>query len=123
LLEVCDRCGGSVKVIAYIEDQNVIDRILAHLREKQQHHRTLSHLVPPSRAPLSHYLFSQDANLESQISKDATEERLVRKTACYRAGVQKFLLCDHLSEQLLWAIGGYFEHFSSSVSRISKDIS
>jgi hypothetical protein len=51
LLEVCDRCAGSVKVIAYIEDQNVIDRILAHLREKQQGRPTLSHLVPPSRAP------------------------------------------------------------------------
>jgi hypothetical protein len=51
LLEVCDRCGGSVKVIAYIEDQNVIDRILAHLREKQQGRPTLSRLVPPSRAP------------------------------------------------------------------------
>lgn len=33
-IEVCGRCGGSVKVIACIEDQDIIDRILAHLREK-----------------------------------------------------------------------------------------
>jgi hypothetical protein len=32
-IEVCSRCGGSVRVIACIEDQDVIDRILAHLRE------------------------------------------------------------------------------------------
>ena len=50
-IEVCDRCGGSVKVIACIEDQNVIDSILAHLREKEQDSPTLSHLLPPSRAP------------------------------------------------------------------------
>ena len=35
-IEVCDRCGGSVKVIACIEDQDVIDSILVHLREKEQ---------------------------------------------------------------------------------------
>ena len=35
-MEVCGRCGGSVKVIACIEDQDIIDRILAHLREKEQ---------------------------------------------------------------------------------------
>jgi hypothetical protein len=31
-IEVCGHCGGSVKVIACIEDQDIIDRILAHLR-------------------------------------------------------------------------------------------
>ncbi len=49
-IEVCGHCGGSVKVIACIEDQDVIGRILAHLREKEQGRPTLSHLVPPSRA-------------------------------------------------------------------------
>jgi hypothetical protein len=51
-IEVCDRCGGSVKVIACIDDQDVIDSILAHLREKEQGRPTPSYLVPPSRAPL-----------------------------------------------------------------------
>jgi len=50
-IEVCGHCGGSVKVIAYIEDQNVIDRILTHLREREQGRPTLSHLLPLSRAP------------------------------------------------------------------------
>jgi hypothetical protein len=45
------------KRIACIEDQDVIDRILAHLREKEQGRSTLSHLAPPSRAPPGHYLF------------------------------------------------------------------
>ena len=35
-IEACGRCGGSLKVIACIEDQDIIDRILAHLREKEQ---------------------------------------------------------------------------------------
>ena len=35
-IEVCSRCGGSARVIACIEDQDVIDKILAHLREKEQ---------------------------------------------------------------------------------------
>ena len=49
--DVCDRFGGSVKVVACIEDQDVIDRILAHLREKEQGRPTLSHLARHSRAP------------------------------------------------------------------------
>lgn len=35
-VESCPRCGGPVKVIACIEDQTVIDKILAHLRDKDQ---------------------------------------------------------------------------------------
>jgi hypothetical protein len=50
-IEVCSRCGGAVKVIACIEDQDVIDRILAHLRDREQGTPTLPHLAPPTRAP------------------------------------------------------------------------
>ena len=50
-IEVCGRCGGSVKVIACIEDQDVIDTILAHLRDKEQGTPTLPHLAPTTRAP------------------------------------------------------------------------
>ena len=50
-IEVCGRCGGSLKVIACIEDQDIIDRILAHLREKEQEAPALPLLVPPTRAP------------------------------------------------------------------------
>ena len=54
--EVCSRCGGSVKVIVEasnrcIEDQDVINRILAHLRDEEQGTPTLPHLAPPTRAP------------------------------------------------------------------------
>jgi len=44
------RCGGSVKVIACIEDQDIIDRILAHLRKKEQDIPALPLLAPLSRA-------------------------------------------------------------------------
>ena len=33
------------------EDQDIIDKILAHLRNKEQDTPTLPHLVPPTRAP------------------------------------------------------------------------
>lgn len=50
-IEVCGRCGGSAKVIACIEDQDIIDRILANLREKEQEAPARPLLVPPTRAP------------------------------------------------------------------------
>ena len=50
-IEVCGRCGRSVRVIACIEDQDVIDRILTHLRQKEQETPTRPLLVPPTRAP------------------------------------------------------------------------
>ena len=50
-IEVCDRCGGAVKVIACIEDQDTIGQILVHLRRKEQETPVLPHLAPPTRAP------------------------------------------------------------------------
>ncbi|MEH6593752.1 MAG: hypothetical protein V7746_26020 [Halioglobus sp.] len=50
-IEVCGRCGGSARVIACIEDQDIIDRILAHLRDQEQGTPTLLHLAPLTRAP------------------------------------------------------------------------
>ena len=50
-IEVCSRCGGSVRVTACIEDQDVIDRILAHLRDQEQGTPTQPVLAPPARAP------------------------------------------------------------------------
>ena len=56
-IEGCSRCGVSARVIACIEDQDVIDRILAHLRQKEQDTPTLPHLAPPSRDRPRHCLF------------------------------------------------------------------
>ena len=63
-IEVCGRCGGLLKVIVgapnrCIEDQDIIpgkagqalDRILAHLREKEQEAPARPLLVPPTRGP------------------------------------------------------------------------
>jgi hypothetical protein len=50
-IEVCSRCGGSVRVIACIEEQDIIDRILAHLRRKELETPTQPLLAPPTRAP------------------------------------------------------------------------
>jgi hypothetical protein len=50
-IEVCSRCGGSVRVIACIEDQDVIDNILAHLRDQEEDSPIQPLLAPPTRAP------------------------------------------------------------------------
>jgi putative transposase len=55
-IEVCGRCGGSARFIAdasdrCIEQQDIIDEILAHLRDRQHTSPALPLLVPPSRAP------------------------------------------------------------------------
>jgi len=50
-IEICGRCGGSAKVIACIEEQETVDRILAHLRQQEQDTPTRPLLVPPTRAP------------------------------------------------------------------------
>ena len=55
-IEACSRCGGSAKVIVgapnrCIEDQDIIERILAHLESKGQNTPALPHLAPPTRAP------------------------------------------------------------------------
>jgi hypothetical protein len=50
-IEICGRCGGFVRVIACIEDQDIIDRILAHLRDKEPATPSLPLLIPPPRAP------------------------------------------------------------------------
>jgi len=69
-IEVCDRCGGSVKVIACIEDRNVIDRILAHLREKQRGSPTLPHLTPRSRAPPETFpLFARSESATTRLDQ------------------------------------------------------
>jgi putative transposase len=46
-IKVCEACGGPVKIIACIEDQNVINQILSHLKSHQQTQVSM----PLSRAP------------------------------------------------------------------------
>ena len=48
-IEACGRCGGSLEIIACIEDRDIIDRILAHLREREQNVPARPLLVPPTR--------------------------------------------------------------------------
>jgi hypothetical protein len=66
---------GSVRVIACIEDQDVIDRILTHLRQKEQETPTRPLLVPPTRAPPGTLpLFAgKDSSSTALTSKEASE--------------------------------------------------
>ena len=51
-IEVCEHCGGHVKVIASIEDPKVIEQILKHLKQKAaKADAAKQHELPPERAP------------------------------------------------------------------------
>jgi hypothetical protein len=72
-IEVCGRCGGSARVIACIEDQDVIDSILAHLREKEQGIPNLPLLTPPPRAPPDTLpLFAGKESTSSQLNQQGS---------------------------------------------------
>ena len=66
-VENCVRCGGTVRVIASIEDQDIIDRILAHLSMKEQDTPARPPLVPPTRPHLPQCLFSRGRAHGSRI--------------------------------------------------------
>ena len=48
-IETCHECGGAMKVIACIEDPAVIQKILEHLKHKDQANE--SKVLPVSRGP------------------------------------------------------------------------
>ena len=54
-IETCSECGGEVRIIASIEDPEVIRKILAHLDEKVT--PTGTGMLPKSRAPPATGLF------------------------------------------------------------------
>jgi hypothetical protein len=47
----CEKCKGPVKIIACIEDPLVIEKILAHLKNKEANQASPSTRLPPPRAP------------------------------------------------------------------------
>jgi hypothetical protein len=55
-IETCSECGGDVRIIACIEDPEVIRKILTHLDEKVT--PTATGLLPESRAPPATGLFA-----------------------------------------------------------------
>lgn len=54
-IETCSQCGGPVKVIASIEDPVVIQKILAHLKKKDESQEAVH--LPDARAPPQGQLF------------------------------------------------------------------
>jgi hypothetical protein len=54
-IETCSECGGEVRIIASIEDPEVIRKILAHLDEKVS--QTGTGMLPETRAPPATGLF------------------------------------------------------------------
>ena len=48
-IEICEKCQGHVKIIACIEDPVVIDKILAHLKNKEE--KVVNKIQPVSAPP------------------------------------------------------------------------
>ncbi|MCP5346666.1 MAG: hypothetical protein H7A04_07380 [Pseudomonadales bacterium] len=48
-IETCEKCQGPVRIIACIEDQELIRRILEHLKNKEPDESQVQ--SPPGRAP------------------------------------------------------------------------
>ena len=55
-IETCPACGGAVRIVACIEDPDVIEKILNHLEEKSP--GSVPPGLPPSRASPQIGLFS-----------------------------------------------------------------
>ena len=55
-VETCTHCGGPAKVIACIEDQQLVDKILSHLKKKDGL-PSLPNALPETRAPPQTTLF------------------------------------------------------------------
>ncbi|MEQ8495193.1 MAG: hypothetical protein RLW42_13385 [Gammaproteobacteria bacterium] len=56
-IESCAACGGAVRIIACIEDADVVEKILAHLGAKAAEPECKATLRPLSRAPPQQGLF------------------------------------------------------------------
>ena len=54
-IEICERCAGTVKIVACFEDPAVIERILVHLNDKTP--SVGIDLLPEDRAPPQARLF------------------------------------------------------------------
>lgn len=48
-VETCPKCGGAVKTIACIDDDEVIEKVLAHINAQVLQPEAA--VLPPSRAP------------------------------------------------------------------------
>ena len=82
-------------------------------------YRTWCH---PPEHPLGHYRFSQDANPQPQISKDATEKRVARTVACYRSEMDGYALCDLSYRQTFNEADRLALIFLAAVTRIDEAI-
>jgi len=109
-----------LRAIACIEYQDIIDKIPPFFAKKKNPARP--RLVQPTSAPLPTCRFSEEANPQPQISKDASKKLAARTIAYYRSSMHGYELRDHRREQNLEAIGRYFMNSSSSAYRISEDI-
>ena len=124
-IETCGRCGRSLKVIACIEDQCIIDRILTHLREQEQQAPARPLLAPPTRAPpetLPFFSLARNPRTHGSISREATEQKMAWVPAYSRTGMSRYELHDHRRKTEFRPLGGHFANFSSSVIRISEEI-
>jgi hypothetical protein len=65
---ICPRCGEAMRIVAFIQDPPVIERILHHIGEPTEAPQVL-----PARAPPQHALeFDQSAEVDEWPNEDQT---------------------------------------------------
>ena len=58
----CEKCRGPVKIIACIEDPEVIEKILTHLTGREGEQAAQATRLPPTRAPPQFPAWDQGLN-------------------------------------------------------------
>jgi hypothetical protein len=85
-IQTCSECGGAVKVIACIEDSQVIKKILDHLREKAGTKETIA--LPEGRAPPMGLFDSGNCAVSPQRGRVCQMVRMKRQLEKYRVTCQ-----------------------------------
>jgi hypothetical protein len=98
-IETCSECGGAMKVIACIEDPEVIKQILDHLEQKAE--TSESRALPERRAP--------PVKLPLRLIQDGAPTELIQKTTSIR--FSKFPLVE-IFKRYIMVIGKGMPHQS-----------
>ena len=107
-----------------IEDQDIIDKILAHLRDKDPTSSTLPLLIPPSRAPPRPCLFSPGRARGSRFQSNCTQpSRKPVETVWHellRAVVQDWTDMNGMPNTVNRVFGSISANFSRSTSPVDS---
>jgi hypothetical protein len=93
-MQSCERCGGAVKIVASIEEPQVISRILEHLERSGA-----GHMQPPARATSALAANALLAGPKPVIGESAVNPTSTQSTIEHRVVKSAGTLPDQLARQ------------------------